>query len=341
MVETKSMNMPKVSIIVPVFKAEKYLNRCVDSILAQTFTDWELLLIDDGSPDRSGEICDEYAKKDSRIRVIHKENGGVSSARQRGLDESIGEYTIHADPDDWVEPEMLDELYKKAKEEDADMVICDFICEYKTGSVVCEQNVKNCNSESILKQMFSQQLPGMCWNKLVRRKCYFDYDIRFPHNIILWEDLSVACSLLAHSIKCAYLPKALYHYDLVLNNNSIVRYPTLKGLNSQIYFINHFISYGYPVDWLYESMVSTKLLAYRSGLLQANDIIDLFAEVNNIFIENKCHNGLLQKGLAALLKKNYMASQLYLKLYNVCVYLTELLKSNIFILNIYKMVKGR
>ena len=79
--------MPKVSIIVPVYKAEKYLNRCVDSILAQTFTDWELLLIDDGSPDRSGEICDEYAKKDSRIRVIHKENGGVSSARQRGLDE--------------------------------------------------------------------------------------------------------------------------------------------------------------------------------------------------------------------------------------------------------------
>ena len=103
MVETKSMNMPKVSIIVPVYKAEKYLNRCVDSILAQTFTDFELLLIDDGSPDRSGEICDEYAKKDSRIRVIHKENGGVSSARQRGLDESIGEYTIHADPDDWVE----------------------------------------------------------------------------------------------------------------------------------------------------------------------------------------------------------------------------------------------
>ena len=88
-------------------------------------------------------------------------------------------------------------------------------------------------------------------------------------------------------------------------------------------------------------MVSTKLLAYRSGLLQANDIIDLFAEVNNIFIENKCHNGLLQKGLAALLKKNYLASQLYLKLYNVCVYLTELLKSNDIILYIYKKIKGR
>ena len=86
--------MPKVSIIVPVYKAEKYLNRCVDSILAQTFTDFELLLIDDGSPDRSGEICDEYAKKDSRIRVFHKKNGGVSSARNLGLDTSW-ENTLH------------------------------------------------------------------------------------------------------------------------------------------------------------------------------------------------------------------------------------------------------
>lgn len=92
MVETKSMNMPKVSIIVPVYKAEKYLNRCIDSIIAQTFTDWELLLIDDGSPDRSGDICDEYAKKDIRIRVFHKKNGGVSSARNLGLYNVQGEY---------------------------------------------------------------------------------------------------------------------------------------------------------------------------------------------------------------------------------------------------------
>ena len=77
---------PSISVIIPVYKAEKYLHRCIDSLLAQTFTDFEILLIDDGSPDRSGEICDEYAAKDSRIRVIHKENGGVSSARQCGID---------------------------------------------------------------------------------------------------------------------------------------------------------------------------------------------------------------------------------------------------------------
>ena len=82
-----------VSIIVPIYKAENYINRCVDSILNQTFKDFELLLIDDGSPDKSGYICDEYAKKDNRIRVIHKKNGGVSSARQKGQDEAIGDYT--------------------------------------------------------------------------------------------------------------------------------------------------------------------------------------------------------------------------------------------------------
>ena len=92
MVETKSMNMPKISIIVPVYKAEKYLNRCIDSILAQTFTDWELLLIDDGSPDRSGEICDEYALRDSRIKVWHRQNGGPSSARNLGIERAQGKY---------------------------------------------------------------------------------------------------------------------------------------------------------------------------------------------------------------------------------------------------------
>lgn len=98
---------PKISVIVPVYKAEKYLHRCVDSILAQTFTDFEVLLIDDGSPDRSGEICDEYAKKDSRVRVFHKENGGVSSARNLGLENAVGEWIWFVDSDDTVEANAL------------------------------------------------------------------------------------------------------------------------------------------------------------------------------------------------------------------------------------------
>lgn len=98
---------PKISVIVPVYNVEKFLRRCIDSILAQTFTDFELLLIDDGSKDKSGEICDEYAAKDARIRVFHKQNGGVSSARNLGIDKAQGEWVYFVDSDDWIEIETL------------------------------------------------------------------------------------------------------------------------------------------------------------------------------------------------------------------------------------------
>ena len=120
------MKNPQISVIVPVYNVEKYLSRCIDSILSQTFTDFELLLIDDGSADSSGKICDEFAMKDERIRVFHKENGGVASARQLGVDEAKGLYSIHADGDDWVEPNMLERMYLKITETGADMVITDY-----------------------------------------------------------------------------------------------------------------------------------------------------------------------------------------------------------------------
>ncbi|MGN0202626.1 MAG: glycosyltransferase family 2 protein, partial [Candidatus Cryptobacteroides sp.] len=101
------MDCPKISVIVPVYNAESTIRRCVDSILAQTFTDFECLLIDDGSKDRSGEICDEYAAKDSRVRVFHKENGGVSSARNVGLDNAKGEWVTFVDSDDWIDSYYL------------------------------------------------------------------------------------------------------------------------------------------------------------------------------------------------------------------------------------------
>ena len=105
------MNTPKISVIVPVYNVEKYLPRCIDSILSQTFTDFELLLIDDGSTDESGKICDEYAKKDKRIRVFHQENGGVSATRNLGLEEASAEWICFVDSDDWVEEDCLSALF--------------------------------------------------------------------------------------------------------------------------------------------------------------------------------------------------------------------------------------
>jgi glycosyltransferase involved in cell wall biosynthesis len=101
----------------------------LDSIVAQTVTLFEVVLIDDGSTDNSGRICDEYAAKDNRFRVIHQANSGVSASRQRGVDSAIGEYVIHVDSDDWIEPSMIELLYAKAKEGDYDMVICDYYVE--------------------------------------------------------------------------------------------------------------------------------------------------------------------------------------------------------------------
>lgn len=108
------MSSPKISIIVPVYNVEKYIRRCLDSIAGQTFTDWECICVDDGTPDASGKICDEYAQKDGRFVVIHKENGGVSSARNVGLDVAKGEYVTFCDSDDWVEKEMLEVFYNTA-----------------------------------------------------------------------------------------------------------------------------------------------------------------------------------------------------------------------------------
>ena len=211
---------PKISVIVPVYKTEKYLHRCVDSILAQTYTDFELLLIDDGSPDNSGAICDEYAAKDNRIRVFHKDNGGVSSARNIGIQQSKGEYTIHVDSDDWVEPHMLEELYRKAKSEDADMVICDCFVGDTYQETLMKQEPSSLNHEKVLEELF-QHLEGYCVNKFVRRSCYIKYNIVFLEDLSWMEDLHFNASLLKNPIKVSYLPMAFYHYISGVNENSI------------------------------------------------------------------------------------------------------------------------
>lgn len=216
------MATPQISVIVPVYKAEAYLRRCVDSLLAQTFQDYEILLIDDGSPDDSGAICDAYARQDGRVRVFHKENGGVSSARQYGMDNASGEYTIHADPDDWVEPTMLEELYAKAKETAADMVICDFFMDEKAKESHVVQRPSKLDAETVCYEMFQRLLHGSCWNKLVRTSSFKQFNVQYPISLSYCEDLFVNTCLLSHNIKVAYLPKAFYHYDQDINENSLV-----------------------------------------------------------------------------------------------------------------------
>lgn len=207
----EAVGSPAISVIVPIYNAEKTIRKCVDSLLAQTFHDYEILLIDDGSPDKCGAICDEYAKQDDRVRAIHQENLGVSAARQRGIDYAQGEYTIHADPDDWVEPEMLEKLYQKAKEDDADMVICDFYINTYRGQHYLPQKPSSLQHDVVLKELF-EHLHGSCCNKLIKLSCYKKWNIQFPLNLSRCEDQYVIASLLLRDIKVSYLPAAFYHY---------------------------------------------------------------------------------------------------------------------------------
>lgn len=228
---------PAISIICPIYNMQASLHKCVDSLLAQSFPDFEILLIDDGSTDRSGAICDEYAAEDIRIRVFHKENGGVSSARQCGIDNACGEYTIHADPDDWADPTMIEVMYRKAKETDADMVIADYYVNTIDGQAYEIQKPTALDHVSVLHDLFIG-LHGNCWNKLIRRTCYSVYGVTFPVNISFREDFCVMVQLLIHPIKIAYVNQAFYHYVRDLNQASIANAVNEKKLHDQLTVID-------------------------------------------------------------------------------------------------------
>lgn len=203
---------PKISVIVPVYNVEKFLPRCLDSLLAQTFSDFELLLIDDGSKDRSGDICDKYALKDNRIRVFHKENGGVASARQLGVDEARGEYSIHADGDDWVEPDMLQCFYDKAKETNADIVIADYYLQRNNQQIYKLQKMKSNNPIEVLKDILEDRVFGALWHKLIRHSLYKKYNVRFIPQINYCEDVLIFIQLLQKKISVVHLSRGFYHY---------------------------------------------------------------------------------------------------------------------------------
>lgn len=206
------MDNPKISIIVPVYNAALYLNRCLNSILEQTFPDFEVLLIDDGSKDTSGKICDEYAFKDSRIKVYHKENGGVASARQLGCDLAKGIYSIHVDPDDWVEADMLKKMYDTALKNNADIVISDFYIQRSENITYSCQKPQSFVPKDIIKDILENKLFGALWHKLIRHSLYKKYNIRFVSGINYCEDVLILAQLCLKNIKISYLNEAFYHY---------------------------------------------------------------------------------------------------------------------------------
>lgn len=213
--------MPKVSVIIPAYNAQRYLERCLDSFVNQTFKDFEVYVVDDGSSDQTGQIADSFAEKDSRFRVVHQDNQGVAAARQAGLDNASGEFVIHADSDDWVDSDMLEVLYQTAKQEQADMVICDMLIVHP-GNIIEYWNQKPSSLDSI--QLMGEMLcdlHGSLCNKLIRLSRIREYGIRFLEGMDFAEDQFFVLRFLSHDAKVVYIPKALYHYDHTQNESSI------------------------------------------------------------------------------------------------------------------------
>lgn len=229
------MSQPKISVIVAVYNAEKTLDRLVQSLVCQTMTDFEVLLIDDGSTDNSASVCDNYACKDSRFKVFHKPNEGIGTTRQFGIDHAAGQYTIHADSDDWVEPDYLEKLLDKAVETDADMVICDIIEEKNGKSIINRQKPAVLDGPELPMAFF--MLHGGPWNKLIRRSTYINAGIRYMDGLGYGEDKLFNMKLVLSGISISYLPLALYHYDLSANPNSAVHDYSMKTVLDREKFI--------------------------------------------------------------------------------------------------------
>lgn len=219
-----------ISVIVPIFNVEKYLDKCIKSIVNQTYKNLEIILVDDGSPDKCPQICDDWAKKDSRIKVIHKKNGGVASARNSGLDAATGAFIGFVDGDDIVDPLFYETLISEAKKNKADISACSFIHynpDYtKYNGNECYIKVQqNFTSSEILSEFFGSckgEWVSFC-NKIIR-SCLFS-GLRFPEGRV-FEDWTLAPIIYSRSSKICFIPKKYYGY--VIHEGSVVRTKNLK-----------------------------------------------------------------------------------------------------------------
>lgn len=203
-----------ISVIVPVYKVEAYLSRCVESILAQTYRNLEILLVDDGSPDDCGRICDDYAQRDPRIRVIHKVNGGLSSARNAGLDIASGQYIAFVDSDDWIEPEMYETMLALAIRESTPMVCAGrYDVDSQTGGKtlgLCPAKTEVVAGEETARRIFLWEgMDSAAWDKLYRRDL-FD-GIRYPVGVVV-EDVPVTYRLALKAGRVAMCDQPFVNY---------------------------------------------------------------------------------------------------------------------------------
>ena len=219
---------PLLSIIVPVYDVERYLQKCIDSILAQTFTDFELILVDDGSPDNCPALCDAAAAKDARIRVIHQKNGGLSAARNAGLDAARGAWIGFVDSDDYIAPEMYEALYYAVQSTGADLALCDYAEVDETGAPCPQMHASLSGTELTGRELLKKATDSPiqpAWNKLYRRAIFTQ--LRYPEGR-LNEDLFLIPEVSLQIQKAVVVPKVLYYYvqrgGSIMNGSKTLRH---------------------------------------------------------------------------------------------------------------------
>lgn len=219
-----------ISIIVPIYKVEKQLERCIKSILNQTFTNFELILVDDGSPDNCGNICNQYKRQDKRVKVIHKENGGLSDARNAGLNIATGKYIGFVDSDDIIHSEMYERMYNCITKYNADIVQCKFKKFKSIEDINKLSNINNINieyytsKEAIMDMIDNNKINVNTWNKLYKRELFENE--RFPKGKI-HEDEFLTYKLMYESNKIAYINEELYYYyqndNGIMNGSNLIK----------------------------------------------------------------------------------------------------------------------
>ena len=199
-----------VTIIVPIYNREKYLKRCIDSIIAQTYCDIEIILVDDGSTDNSGRICDEYAIKDSRIIVIHQQNVGSSLSRIKGIEMAHGDYIQFVDCDDWIEPYMVESMMNKAQAEDVEVVWCNYVMH--TPEPVVFKTPFDSSAFVMLNATYRFRISGCLWNKLYRADLLQELE---ASRTDFREDVFYTTQILSKNPSMSFVPLPLYHYDQI------------------------------------------------------------------------------------------------------------------------------
>lgn len=203
----------KISVIVPIYNVEKYLDRCVKSLINQTYKNIEIILVEDGSPDKCPEMCDDYATYDSRIKVVHKENGGLSDARNVGIEISSGSFIAFVDSDDWVEKDFIEELYSNIKRENADISIVGYALIWDSGKEITYGDNNDYlvyNQEDAIKELLKQKkFQCMVCQKMYKREIFSD--IKFPYGKI-YEDVAVGLPTFLKANKVVFSGKPKYFY---------------------------------------------------------------------------------------------------------------------------------